>query len=113
MDTKSFFNILRKTIVGLKGIGFNVIAVITDKNTLNRKAMSLFAESAKLSIVYEHPVDKGRPLFFILNTVYILKCIRNNWTNQKACGTLMIFLPFTFNEISCTNSTSSASFSCF
>ena len=111
MDAKSFFNILLKTIVGLEEIGFNVIAVITDSNAKNKKAMSLFAEPAKLLIVYEHPVDKSRSLFFILNTVHILKCIRNNWINQKTHGTSMIFPLFTFNKISCTNSPSSASFS--
>ena len=39
MDAKSFYNILLKTIVGLEEIGFKVIAVITDNNAINRKAM--------------------------------------------------------------------------
>ena len=111
MDAKSFSNILLKTIVGLEESEFNVISVITDNNTINRKAMSFFAEPANLSVVCKHPVDKSRPLFFILYTVYILKYIRNNWINQKACGTSMIFPPFTFNEILCTNSLSLAGFS--
>ena len=78
VNAKIFFTILLKTIVGLEEIGFNVIAVVTDNNSTNRKAMLLFAEPAKLSIVYEHPIDKNRPLFFILDAVHILKCIRNN-----------------------------------
>ena len=61
MDAKSFFNVLPKTIVGLEEIVFNVIPVVTDNNAINKKVMSLFAEPAKLSIVYEHPVDKSHP----------------------------------------------------
>ena len=111
MDAKSFLNILLKTIVGLKEIGFKVIALIIDNNAINRKAMPLLAEPAKLSVVYEHPVDKSRLLFFTLDTIHILKCIRNNWINQKPCRTTLIFSSFTFNKISRSNSLSTASFS--
>ena len=64
--------------------------------------MPLLAEPAKLSVVYDHPVDKSRSLFFILDTIHILKCIQNNWINQKPCRTSLIFPSFTFNEISRT-----------
>ena len=36
----------------------------------------------KKSIVYPHPSDNARPLFLILDSVHILKCIRTNWLNQ-------------------------------
>lgn len=49
--------------------------------------MSLFTESPHLSIVYPHPADKSRPLFYVVDPVHILKCIRNNWINQKNPGT--------------------------
>ena len=41
----------KKVIIGLKDIGFKVIAVITDSNATNRKAMSYFVTLQKLSIV--------------------------------------------------------------
>ena len=41
----------KKVIIGLKDIGFKVIAVITDSNEINRKAMSYFVTLQKLSIV--------------------------------------------------------------
>ena len=75
IDVKSFLNILLQTIVGLEEIGLNVIAVVTDNNAINRHAMLLFAETAKLSIVYEHPIDKSRPLFFTIDAVHILICV--------------------------------------
>ena len=41
----------KKVIIGLKDIGFKVIAVITDSNAINQKAMSYFVTLQKLSIV--------------------------------------------------------------
>ena len=59
--------------------------------------MSLFCTPAKLSIVYPHPVLKSRPLFFLFDTVHILKCIRNNWLGQKDTSKCRIFPKFSFN----------------
>ena len=72
------FIVLKKTIVGLETVGFCVIAVITDNNDINRKALSKFASPPQLYIVYPHPCNAPRPLFFLLDSVHILKCIRNN-----------------------------------
>ena len=68
----------------MENTGFKVIAAITDNNAINRKAMSQFAVPSKLSIAYPHPYDIKRPLFFIFDSVQILKCIRNNWLNLKS-----------------------------
>ena len=57
---------LKKIIIGLEDIGFKVIAVITDNNAINRKAMSYFVTPQKLSIVYPHPCNHTRPFFFFL-----------------------------------------------
>ena len=54
---------IKKLIVGLKSIGFKVIAVITDNNALNRKAMCKFLFLPKLSIVYPHPSNQIQLLF--------------------------------------------------
>ena len=61
------------------------------------KKLSLFCTPAKFSIVYPHPVLKSRPLFFIYDSVHILKCIRNNWLGQKDASKCMIFPKFCFN----------------
>lgn len=42
--------------------------------------------------MYPHPADNSRPLFFVVDTVHLLKCIRNNWLNQKNEG-CSIFYP--------------------
>ncbi|XP_042913759.1 uncharacterized protein [Parasteatoda tepidariorum] len=74
---------LNKVILGLEELGFFVISVTTDNNSINRKAMSLFVNPPKLQFVYPHPIDNNRPLFFLIDFVHLLKCIRNNWLNQK------------------------------
>ena len=54
---------IKKSAVGLKSIGFKVIAVITDNNAINRKAMFKFVFPPKLSIAYRHPSNQIQPLF--------------------------------------------------
>ena len=87
-------------MVSLEKIGFTVISIITDNNAINRKAMSSFASPPQLSIAYPHPCNPIRPLFYILDSVHILKCIRNNWFNQKLDRKCFKFPPFKFGNIS-------------
>ena len=94
---------LKKIIVGLEDIGFRVIAVITDNNSINRKVLSYFVSPLKLSIVNPHTYNQSRPLFFLFDTVHILKYIRNNWVNIK-CTEKCFALPcFVFDDISMTS----------
>ena len=94
----------------MEEIGFKVLCVIKDNNAINKNAMSLFCTSAKLSIVYSHPVMKFRPLFFILDSVHILKYFRNNWLGQKDASKYMIFPKFCFNGNHELDNVQSASF---
>ena len=102
LSSDVLYSLIRKTILGLEEIGFCVICVLTDNNAINRKAMSFFMSPPKLSIVYFHPNDNARPLFFIFDTVHILKCIRNNRLNQRTCARTICFPPFNFGDISTT-----------
>ncbi|XP_055928711.1 uncharacterized protein LOC129959843 [Argiope bruennichi] len=86
---------IKKIIIGLENIGFKVICVVTDNNSVNQKAMSQFASpSQSYSILYPHPVNKERPLFFMIDTVHLLKNIRNNWINQKNVDKCMFYPNF-------------------
>ena len=82
MKSEVLYRLILKTITGLETIGFRVISVITDNNAINGRAMSPFSSPPQKSIVYPHPSDSSRPLFLILDSVHILKCIRTNWLNQ-------------------------------
>lgn len=83
MTAEVLHRFLKKIIIELENIGFKILTVVTDNNSINRKAMSLFVHPAKVNEVYKHPADENRPLFFIIDTVHIMKNIRNNWINQK------------------------------
>ena len=102
MTADELYIIIKKLVVGLESIGFKVIAVITDNNAINRKAMTKFVSPPKLSIVYLHPSNQIRPLFFFFDTVHLLKCVRNNWLNIKSAGKCISFPYFAFRNISTT-----------
>ena len=71
MTADELYIIIKKLVVGLESIGFKVIAVITDNNAKNPKAMTKFVSPP-------HPSNQIRPLFFFFDTVHLLKCVRNN-----------------------------------
>ena len=102
MTADELYIIIKKLVVGLESIGFKVIAVITDNNAINRKAMSKFVSPPKLSIVYPHPSNQIRQLFFFFDTVHPLKCVRNNWLNIKSAGKCISLSHFAFGNISTT-----------
>nr|XP_042912929.1 uncharacterized protein LOC122272950 [Parasteatoda tepidariorum] len=102
------FSIIKKTIIGLENIGYKVIAIVTDNNAINGKAMSYFSDPPKMQIAYPHPVNPQRLLFYIIDAVHIFKCIRNNWLNQRNDG-CCIFYP-NFQDSHCINKLETASF---
>ena len=97
LKAENLFDILKRIIIGLEEIGFQVLSIITDNNAINKKAISYFCNPPKLSIVYPHPFVKSRPLFFLFDSVHILKCIRNNWLGQKDATKCMLFPKFCHN----------------
>ncbi|XP_042146182.1 uncharacterized protein LOC121835767, partial [Ixodes scapularis] len=84
-DAKFLHKMLGDVICELENIGYRVVCVVSDNNAVNRKAMSHFVTPPPKEprIVYPHPSDPPRPLFFVIDPVHILKCIRNNWLNQQ------------------------------
>lgn len=73
---------VNKIVIGLEKIGFDVLGVVSDNHAINKKAMSLFANPSEIKTAYNHPADASKPLYFVIDTVHILKCIRNNWLNK-------------------------------
>nr|CAH7764584.1 unnamed protein product [Callosobruchus chinensis] len=84
IDYKILHSFLDKVIKGLEEIGYRLFCIISDNNAINGKAVSQFSDNKQLSIVYPHPFDRTRPLFFLFDSVHLLKCIRNNWINLKS-----------------------------
>ena len=106
IDAESLFTVIKQVIIGIEKIGFTVICVLTDNNSINRKAMSYFHSPPQCSTVYRHPAQNSRPLFFMFDSVHLLKCIRNNWINQKTFDKCMQFPDFSLDELSVCDSVS-------
>ena len=53
--------------------------------------------------VYPHPCDPKRPLFYCVDTVHLIKCVRNNWLNQKNSEQAMYYPGFNYNFSNCNN----------
>lgn len=102
INAEGLFRVIKKVIIGLENIGFKVICVSSDNNAINGKAMSNFNDPPMQSFKYKHPSDENRPLFFIYDPVHILKCVRNNWLNQKNAGQCMFYPDFENSNITKT-----------
>ncbi|GBM92517.1 hypothetical protein AVEN_105666-1, partial [Araneus ventricosus] len=69
---------VRKIIDKLEHIGFIVFAVVSDNNSINRSAMSQFdtpvdsKKKKEFRMVYVHPSDKKRPLFYLIDSVHLI-----------------------------------------
>ncbi|KAF2902953.1 hypothetical protein ILUMI_03238 [Ignelater luminosus] len=74
---------LKNIVIGLHNIGFEVLGVVSDNHSISRKAISYFSNPPEVKIVYPNPADENKPLYFVIDTVHILKNIRNNWLNKR------------------------------
>ncbi|XP_042147955.1 uncharacterized protein LOC115329104 [Ixodes scapularis] len=82
-DAQFLHKLLSDVICGLEKIGYRVACVVSDGSSVNKEAMSHFTSPPTEGIVYPHPSDPARPLFFVIDPVNILKCIRNSWLDQS------------------------------
>ena len=75
---------LQKMIVDvlrlLHKTGFGVVTIMAD-NRINRNAFTLLCNGTLQTMI--HNPFSGRPLFFLFDTVHLMKCIRNNWLVQN------------------------------
>ena len=68
-----------------------VVAICTDDYQLNVRLFKSLAGSSNVQITCPNPTDSTRSIFLVFNPVYIVKCIRNNWINQKDMKTTLTF----------------------
>ena len=87
-------DIILKIILKLENIGFNILCITSDNNAINKKAICLFSQPPKLNICFPNPSNPKKPLFFIIDSVHLLKSIRNNWLNQKNAEQAIYFPSF-------------------
>ena len=66
----------------LHDIGYKVVSLISDNNRINRNMFEKMC-GGKLVSSIPHPYDPSEQLFFLFDSVHLLKWIRNNWLNKK------------------------------
>lgn len=94
VNSDLLYNFLKKVLIGLELVGFHTFCVLSDNNSINRKAMSNFITPPKVQVVYQHPFDSNRKLFFMIDSVHIVKCVRNNWLGKKDSDFCMFYPEF-------------------
>jgi len=79
-----------KVLGMLDKVGFNVFCLLSDNNRVNR---NMFAElcGGTLTPYTAHPVDSSKRLFFLFDSVHLLKCVRNNWLGQSDSDCTFVF----------------------
>ena len=55
--------------------------MVSDNNRINRNVFTSICGGV-LKPCIAHPLDASRQLFFMFDSVHLLKSIRNNWINQ-------------------------------
>jgi hypothetical protein len=70
-----------RTVKMLEDIGYFVLCLVSDNNRVNR---NMFANlcGGELKSCTAHPCCVNRKLFFLFDTVHLLKSVRNNWLGQ-------------------------------
>ena len=81
LDASFLNDSLLKVIRLVEQAGYKVVVVISDNNRVNRNALAALC-GGDLRPSIEHPCDPTRRLFFLFDSVHLLKCIRNIWLNQ-------------------------------
>ena len=66
----------------VENAGFKVVCLISDNNRINGNTFAALAGDKLVSLI-DHPLDSNRKLFFLFDGVHLMKCVRNNWINQK------------------------------
>lgn len=93
LTAKTLQDLIKTVLSQLHLLGFKVLSLISDNNRVNRKAFEEFC-GGSLKEYIMNPFDNKYKLFFLFDTVHIIKCIRNNWLNVKSPIQTFVFPPF-------------------
>lgn len=84
----------------IQNCGFRVICIMSDNNRINRnmyeRMLAKYRVTHDCKFVVQLP-DSKYLTFLTFDPVHILKCIRNNWINQKDVEKSFVIRPF--NEL--------------
>ena len=83
LKAENLFDRVKRIIIGLEEIGFQVLSIITDNNAINKKTYIFLLQSPTAFYCISTSTYKLSTCLFLFNSVHILKFIRNNSIDQK------------------------------
>lgn len=83
-------NYANKVLSILHECGFTVLALISDNNRINRNMFTNMC-GGELKSFISNPYCPLKKLFFLFDSVHLIKAIRNNWLNQTICEQTFYF----------------------
>jgi len=81
LDTSFLHDSVMKVLRMIENVGYKIVALISDNNRINRNVFTSLCGGVLYPFTV-HPLDSSRKLFFMFDSVHLLKSIRNNWINQ-------------------------------
>ena len=94
-------DLILRVIRLIQSCGFIVVVVISGNNPINAKAFQILCSGGlEQSGGIPNPDYAGHTLFFMYDTIHILKCIRNYWINQRDSQQSFYYPPINFNGLS-------------
>ena len=70
----------------VQACGYVVVVLASDNNQINAKAFEDLCSGSEMCAGFRNPDFPDSTVFVLFDTVHILKCVRNNWLNQKDCN---------------------------
>lgn len=86
MDSVYLTTITKQIINNVCEAGFDIIAIVSDNNGINRKMFSSLCINDTIKTLQPyilHPLDSSKKTFLLFDFVHLMKCVRNNWLNTK------------------------------
>ncbi|GBM68737.1 hypothetical protein AVEN_272226-1 [Araneus ventricosus] len=79
-----------KVLQMLNDCKYNVLCLISDNNRINRNMFTQMCQGNLVNCI-SNPVQPENKLFFLFDTVHLIKSVRNNWFNEKTLGQVLCF----------------------
>jgi hypothetical protein len=77
-------DMIKKVITTVQECGFIIVNIVSDNNQVNAKAFASLCGDRPIEDGIINPMFPNMKIFIMYDTVHIVKCVRNNWLNQKA-----------------------------
>ena len=82
MNSEQLCQMIKQVIANVTKAGYKIVSIISDNNVVSRKSFILLGGSETLKPFIINSLNNEK-ISLLLDTVHLLKCIRNNWLNLK------------------------------